>query len=88
MFPKGGQSYPFGVTSANPPDAAGRQSGYRSDAAPREAIAPAHVLYLLGPLPSELLVPVEALAGGLDHPVRQASTPGVKGALHLREDDV
>ena len=47
-FPEGGRRYLSEVPGADPADAAGGQTGYRGDAAPREAVALPHALYLLG----------------------------------------
>ena len=51
------------------------------DAAPRESVAPAHVLYIFGPLPANPLAPSEVLASS-PYPLQPR-----QGTLHLRQYD-
>ena len=93
FFPEGSRCYllrcylPPGGPRGRSGDATGRQPRDRGDAAPRESVALAHVLNLLGPLPANPLAPAEVLACGLYQlQPRQRPFPG-HVPLHLCEYD-
>ena len=73
------------AAGADPTNTAGRQPGYRGDAAPRESVALAHVLDLFGPLPADPLAPADMLAGRLDplqtRPIQSCLTASLLKAL-------
>ena len=71
---EGRRRYLFEIPGADPADAARGQPGYRGDAAPGEAIALSHVLYLLGPLPADPLAPTEVLASS-SYPLQPCQCP-------------
>ena len=85
--PEGRRRYLFEVPGADPANTAGGQPCNRGDAVPCEAVALAHVMYLLGPLPADTLALTQRLSGGFDPlQARQRSFPG-QVPLHLCEDD-
>ena len=75
-FSEAGRRYLPEVPGADQADAARRQPGDRGDAAPRETVAPTHVLDLFSPLPADPLRRPRCLPVALTRSSPPAFSPG------------